>query len=756
MAVPVFAQNSQPAQPATTTGGLEDIVVTARRVAENLQNVPVAVTAFTGEQLERQNARSVIDIARQTPGLTIRESTNSENAATFSIRGQVQTDILATTDPSVGVYVDDFYWARAYGVNADLLDIQSAQTLKGPQGTLFGRNTTGGAILLRTNDPDTSAFSGNISATYGRFDHRIGSVVLNVPLVQDRVAVRGAFRIEKRDGYVTNIVNGEKLAERDNWTGRLKLLAKPTETLSVLLSAEIYDTDVNQRGYQLTQISPNLAAAEIGFESGATSFPTAIGTGVTIGNDLIDYLRDNPNRVALNDPTASGAKTHTYTGTVTLDTFFGAVKFVGGYRRVNGFNSLDLDGTPFPVLTSAGTQRLSQYSGEAQITGSTADSAVDFAAGVFYFHESGTDMTRSLALPVISGSTNPNIQSGFIVNDSQGAYAQASWHITDALTFTGGLRYSVEDKALTIRNRTETPGGAVVRCTVGGALIANLCAVRRKDDFDGWSYTAGLDYRINPDVLIYAKTARGFRSGGQNLRATATTNFIPFGPETATSYEGGFKSELFDRRARFNVAAYYTEVKGIQRSILTPTNPPATLIQNAGKARIYGLEAELTVIPFEGLELAASGAITKPKYLNYFEGTKDRRTDRFETIPEQTATFAATYTTDIGAGTLMLRGDYIYTAKYFSGPYNEPSDPFNQAVIDGTTVPASQIVNGRASLTLMDDALEIAVWGRNLTNNRDIDAGLLLPPGATGLGYSVGVRREPRTFGITGTYRFGQ
>lgn len=772
---PAFAQDTAPAQPAGTSGasnagGLEDIVVTARKVAENLQDVPVAVTAFSGEQLERQNARSVIDIAKQTPGLTIRESTNSENAATFSIRGQVQTDILATTDPSVGVYVDGFYWARAYGINADLLDIQSAQTLKGPQGTLFGRNTTGGAVLLQTNDPDASRFSGLVSATYGRFNQRVGTAVVNVPLIEDRLALRGAFRIEKRDGYQTNIVNGEKLAERDNWTGRIKLLAKPTETLSILLSGEIYDTNVNQRGYQLTQISPGLAAAEIGFENGAppptsaAGFPAAvgnaIGVGLPIANDLITYLRDHPNQVALNDPARSRAKTHTYTGTATLDTSFGAVKFIGGYRRVNGGSSLDLDGTPYAVLISTGQQRLSQYSGELQVTGKTVDDAIDFAAGAFYFHESGTDGTVSLALPSIAG-TNRNVFNGQIANDSQGVYGQATWHLTDQLAFTGGLRYSVEDKELIIRNRTVSPTGVLLTCTVAGALPSDLCAVRRKDAFDGWSYTAGLDYKINPDVLVYAKTAKGFRSGGQNLRATATTNFIPFGPEEATSYELGLKSELFDRHVRFNVAGYYTEVKGIQRSILTPTTPPATLIQNAGKARILGVEGELTVIPFTGLELAATGAVTKPKYLDYSEtlanGTiKDRRTDRFETIPEYTASFAATYTTDVGVGKLMLRGDYTFTDKFYTGPYNEPSDPNNAAVIAGTTAPAAHLINARASLTVLDDALEVAIWGRNLTDNRDIDAGLLLPPGASGLGYSVGVRREPRTFGITGTYRFGQ
>jgi iron complex outermembrane receptor protein len=773
IASPAFAQDGGTAGTTSASDnqtGLQDIVVTARKIAENLQDVPVAVTAFTGEQLERQNVRAVVDVARQTPGLAIREA-NGEAVAIFTMRGQVQNDSLATLDPSVGVYVDGLYWARAYGINADLVDIQNVQTLKGPQGTLFGRNTTGGAMLIQTNDPDFDGVSGLVSATYGRFNQRIGTAVVNIPLIADKLAIRGAVRGEKRDGFVTNIFNGNKDAgERNNWTGRLKLLAKPTETLSILLSGEIYGINAEQRPEQLRQLSPALGAAQIGFELGATTFPTAIAAGLAEGAKIIQFYRDNPYKSNINHPVTNNFRTKTFTGTATLDTSFGAIKFIGGYRQVRGggprgteFTEQDLDGTPYEVLWGVnGTMNLRQYSGEAQITGKTADDAVDYVAGAFYFHESGLDTSNSVALPALAGP-NYTHYDGEIDHDSQGLYAQASWHITDALTFTGGLRYSVEDKALTIRNSAQTPSGVNIRCIVGGTTIANNCSAFRKDDFSGVSYTAGLDYKVTPDILVYAKTSKGFRSGGQNLRATTTTNFIPFGPETAISYEGGLKSELFDRRARFNLAGHYTRVSDIQRSIFTPTTPPATLIQNAAKARILGAEAELTVLPFQGLELSATGAIVKPKYLEYQEVgpggvIKDRRSDRFSAVPEYSASFSATYTTDVGIGKLMLHGDYSYTAKFDTAEYNEPSNPQNAAVIAATTIPAAHLVNARGSLSMMDDTLEVALWVRNLTDNNDYQTGLLVPPdasGSGGIGYAVGVRREPRTFGVTGTFRFG-
>jgi iron complex outermembrane receptor protein len=748
-------------EPAEGTAALGEIIVTARKIAENLQDVPIAVTAFSGEDLQQQSARSVIDIAKLTPGLLIRQSTNSESTATFAIRGQVQTDVLATVDPSVGVYVDGYYWARAQGINADLLDLQSVQVLKGPQGTLFGRNTTGGAILIQTNDPNFEGLSGLSSVTFGRFNERSGTAIVNLPIVDEKMALRLAVQRNKRDGYITNLFDGSKLANRNSWTARGKLLFYPTERLRVLLTADYFRSKTRQRPYILAQISPNLGAAQIGFENGATTFPTAIATGTAVGNNLIALLNQDLNTSSIKNPANSFAKTYTYTGTAAYETGYGEIKIVNGYRRVRGANGLDLDGTPFTLLGPGagvdfnGFQRIHQYASELQTTGRALDDRLDFAAGLFYFHEAGRDTARTQSVPAVAGSpTVFNRFDGQINHDSKGVYGQTTWHVTDALGITGGLRYSSETKALTIRNRREA-NPTTFTCTVAGTMLPE-CALSRKDKFSSLSYTFGVDYKVSEDVMVYAKTAKGFRSGGQNLRATAATNFIPFGPEKAFSYEAGFKSELFDRRVRLNVAAYYTRINGIQRSVAVPTNPPATLVQNAGKARVLGGEADLAVVPVEGLTLSATGSITKPKYLEYFDGPKDRRTDRFETIPEYSFTLSGTYKTDIGVGELLVRGDFIRTGKYFVNSYNEVTNPLNSQIIAATTAPASSIFNAMTSLTMLDKALEIALWGRNLSNNRDSDAGLLLPPGATSLGFAVINRREPRTFGVTGTFRFGQ
>lgn len=764
-------QTPSPAQ-AEGQAGLKEIVVTARKVAENLQDVPVAVTAFSGEELEQQSARKFNDIARLTPGLSIGKVSATETAPVISLRGQVQADVLATLDPSVGTYVDGFYWARAYGLSTDLLDIASVQTLKGPQGTLFGRNTTGGAILIQTNDPDLNDFSGLISGTYGRFDERAGTAVLNIPIVSDRLALRVAASKTKRDGYVTNTFDGLKYGNQDSWVGRAKLLFQATDNLSFLASAEFFKSDARPVPYDLAQISTTgfamvngvpTPASGFGFlaYSIANGFVTPAGFDLPGARAALDsYIATSQatDSLSFDSPFRNYAKTQTYTGVATLDTFFGAIKFIGGYRNIKASGPLDLDGTPVLLLNTGniGTntlqQDLSQYSGELQFTGKAFNDRVDFAAGLFYFHESGRDGSQSFAIPFLNPN-NPSVFDGTVSNDSQGVYTQASFKLTDALSITGGLRYSVEDKGLTLRNRTFSAASGTFTCSLSGA-VAPTCSAYRHDSFSGVSYTVGADYQMG-DTLIYAKRSKGFRSGGQNLRATgaAASSFVPFKPEVATSDEIGFKSEFFDRRVRLNVAAYHSIVNDIQRSILVtgPGGTAATTVGNAGKLRVNGAEAELTALLFDGFTLGLTGALTRPKYLEYFDGVRDRRTDRIAGVPRETFTVSGTYQRDLGSVGLLLRGDFIWSSAVALSNYNEVTDPDNAEIIAATTQPAGSTINARAALSFADDSFELAVFGRNLTNNRDNVLALNLPQP---LGFTVNQRREPRTYGVTGTFKF--
>jgi len=301
--VPTSASAQSTDRDAPGDEGLEVIIVTARKVNENLQDVPVAVTAFTGGDLEARSVNQVQDIGRFTPGMSIRQHSQTPSALTFAVRGQVQTDILVTLDPSVGTYVDGVYWARAYGINGDFLDVESVQVLKGPQGTLFGRNTTGGALIINSNNPDMDEFSGKVSLTYGRFDEVRATAVLNVPIITDKVALRLSGQRYRRDGYTENDVragtttavaantpvsqapfvgnpDGLRFDNKNRWSLRGKLDIMPTENLTLRFSSEYFKMNEAAPAREILLATRPFAASNPTYTLGGTA---ALFTGVTNG-----------------------------------------------------------------------------------------------------------------------------------------------------------------------------------------------------------------------------------------------------------------------------------------------------------------------------------------------------------------------------------------------------------------------------------------------------------------------------------------
>jgi iron complex outermembrane receptor protein len=804
LAAPAFAQatgapEASPANARSSSGGLEDIVVTARRVAENLQDVPVAVTVLTSADLEKRSVVRLQDIASFTPGLYMRSGSSTPAAITLGLRGQFQNDVLATLDPSAGTYVDGVYWARAYGLNANMLDIASIQVLKGPQGTLFGRNTTGGALLIKSNDPKLGEFSGRLSASYGRFNEFEPTAVVNVPL-GDKVAIRLAGKRYRRDGYTTNSVpagaasvvtpvtqavaerpvtgnlNGLKLDNRDRWQGRAKILVQPTETLRLIGSAEYFRMHERAPARSLTYPvqaftganptynTANSAAVFVGLLSGATP-ATAGATGLGILQAEAARLNGDPTITANNEIPYAFAKTQTYGLNAALETGWGEIQLITGYRKIKSYAGFDLDGTAFPIHFTEGQQELNQKSAEVQFTGKALNDRLDFVVGAFVFKEKGYDQSISIALPTLNPVTNHFY--GIVDHDSIGMYGQGTFSITDQIAFTGGLRYSVDDKGLETRNNNFNRNNGTTICSVvvrpaydaGGEVVgAPECAYQRRDSFSGISYTAGIDYKPNDDILLYAKTAKGFRSGGQNLRAPSTAAFLPFKPEVAYAYEIGFKGEFLDRRLRVNLAAYTTDVKGIQRSTLVsvPPIPPATvpgsatLLGNAGKVRIRGVEAEVTARLFEGFTLQVSGALVDPKYIEYADLSGDRSFERFSGVAEEQFSIGADYTTALSPDAeINLHVDYDWRGDVPLDIYYYEPNPRNAEIVAATTGEAYGMVNARASVRLAD-RYEFGVFGRNLTNERPFTQNQPVLP----LGYISATRQEPRTYGVTASVEF--
>jgi iron complex outermembrane receptor protein len=793
LSTPVAAQDAKPAADEPTSG-LADIVVTARKVSEKLQDVPVTVTAFSGADLQQQNAVTVSDVAKFTPGFTIVQAPSNPTVPLFTIRGQVQNDNLATLEPSTGTYLDGVYVARAYGLNAELVDVSSVQVLKGPQGTLFGRNTSAGAVLIETNKPRLDDVSGELRAGYGRYNDFSGSAVINLPVVKDVFGLRGAIQYHRRDGYITDRATGAKYNNIDNFSGRIKALWQVAPDFSIIASADFFRYKSNGPSRELTYITgtaltyeqlastqfsglASVAPANVAAALRQATFPAASQIGV---------LGTTPNSVQLNDAPLTDTKTQTYSVTAQYDSAIGTLKAIGGYRKVTSSANIDLDGTPYLILQTTGYQQLHQYSGELQLTGKTLGGKLDYAAGVTYFTEAGNDRSTSnnavsfvtflafagaLAPGLPAGTFVPNTTgqfSGDIDNKSFGIYGQATYHLTDKLSFTGGLRYSSDKKSLLTRNGSSLFNTSTyVSCNLPTiTTVANSnCAAGRNDTFKRVSYTAGLDYKISPDVLIYAKAGRGYRSGGENLRANGDpATFAPFKPELNDEQEIGIKSTFLDRKLRINVAAYHNVITNAQRSLLLGvpgSTALLTVLYNAQKQQTYGIEADIAAVLSPDVTLLLGGALTDPKYKTYTQpiafGSSvfvDHSADAFVLVPKQTFNAALDVHHQFDMGRFHGRVDVSYSSKYYcAGDLNTYSGttitPNSAAAINSFTTPAAAIVGANVGMTFKN-GLDVTLWGRNLTNNRDFTQNLYIGS----LGLTSSTRREPVTYGGTVSFKF--
>lgn len=778
-AVPAMAQTA----PADESQYGDDaiVVIGVTKQDANIQETPIAITAFSGAKLEAQGITKVDEIATFTPGFNIRGAGNNPTALSLSMRGQIQNDNIATLEPSVGTYLDELYIARAYGLNVELVDVESVQVLKGPQGTLFGRNTSAGAVLIQTANPRYDEISGKVSATYGRFDERTGQAVLNLGL-SDSVAIRGALYYQKRDGYKTDVNTGAKYEGRETISGRVKLGLRPVDNLEVILSGEWYDTDID-----------GPARANLFFNA-----PAAFGAAKPIVDGLAAADRaafdGNPNRVAITPPSAvvgadprgvfNKTKTQTYSAKFILDTSFGQIRWINGYRGVQSNNLVDLDGSSVVGHFTGGTQDLKQYSSELQVTGTALNDRLNYAAGLTYFRETGFDQSRSNLFngkftagptvpPEFVGRTLWSNFSGNLDNDSFGMYTQLNYELTDALNITGGLRYSIDDKRVTTQSGDVVDNtDQFVRCSPAATAVP--CLRSSQESFTNLSYTIGVDYDVTDDILIYAKHSKGYRSGALQLRTLTLADSIPSQPEIVHEQEIGIKTTFLDGRGTFNIAGYHNKVSDAQRSpVLAPNGISQTVIENAD-TETWGVEVDTSMEVVDGFTIFASGALTDPKYTKY-EGKGvsgafgsqtivdvDKTDYRFAGIVKKQFSVGASFKKDLGG--VGLDANVVYAWQGKMPQIEAPASLYTSTGIGGlglTPAQAAQleavadsgslgILNARVALAFGPEKnFELALWGKNLTNDQEQQYTLLLSNIYVGTSYN-----EPRSYGVTGTFKF--
>lgn len=637
---PASAQEGEPASQVAETWADQGntIVVTARRREESLQETPIAISAFSAETLEQRQIVQTQDLERITPSLQFKPagqlSGNSAASVVF-IRGIGQLDPTAAVDPGVGVYIDEVYVGRSVGGTLEFGDIASVEVLRGPQGTLFGRNTIGGAILVRTREPEIGEFSGRARFRVGSDDLYEGFAALNVPLTDTAAArISGGFRT--RDGYVIRAFDGLDLGNEDVGTANAALRWEPTSAFDVSLRADYTKRDENGAPFTFAGINENapvpaIVSVAAGCPGATIPFAPIAPGDPRFGAPFVPMIDDA--RCA-NDFQALGSFVNGGTADVLSTSEVWGVsgtaryelsdsltfKSITAYRSTESRGIRDADNTPFVIITTDVGAKSTQFSQELQLQYDRG--IVSGIVGAYYFDED-TDERATVPLafppspPVISsllvgGPGSRDLQFSDLETRSLAAFGELSVEVIDGLELSGGLRYTEDRKTFqgtvlnlfpeTLPDPDPLPTEAIPE---GGPLFTYNRPFR--DTFSALTGSASVRYEFTDWFNAYVSYARSFKSGGFNTRYNAPPpGFVPvpFEEETVDSYEVGTKMEFGD--FRLNMAAFqadYTDMQLVFRQGVVP------LLFNAGEARIRGFEAEASYRPLGGLTLDAGISI---------------------------------------------------------------------------------------------------------------------------------------------------
>jgi iron complex outermembrane receptor protein len=740
-ATPLLAHAQASSGAGQGGAAVEEVVVTARRVEENLQEVPLAVTAMSSAALERRTVREIRDIIAVVPNLNVQNMNGATHGVQLGLRGQSTAAVLLSVDSPVGVYIDGVNVPHAYGVATALVDLDRVEVLRGPQGTLYGRNTTGGAISFITKDPGP-AFGGRLQLTAGNYGLKSALGVLNVPLAEGLSARFVAYN-KHLDGYGRDI-DGRRLLGEDDTLFRGKVKASLGD-VTLNLSADYIDYSNTGAVWHIIGLVPGVGGAVTGGLL-TSEYTRARGLPLTPENlastlQIIQPLVGGPPRFY--DSFTQRPEYSDFKGINTVLQVEWAVsdsltvRSISGYRELKNRTDYDLDGTPVTIQESPLHTDSKFMSEEFQFLGDF--DRVKWVAGFYYSHEKGTEWNLNIAIPLTSAG-NVGINDGDLSSKSYAAFGQLDWSFADQWTLTLGGRWTKEDKGLVTRNRRST-GACIV--PVEFRERADLCSGRINVDFKKPSWLASIRYQPTDAINLYAKVATGFRGGGHNMRGTTVASYAPFEPETVTEYEVGLKSELFDRRLRLNLAAFYDDYKNAQRNVLILVGTTTvTRITNAAAAELKGFEAEATWRPLDGLMLEGSLGYTDAKYKRFVDFTGDRSNEPWQT-PDFTGSLSARFEHSVGIGEMSYQLNYVYRSSQNFAPAVRLRDQVTQKGFG--------LLDGRVALALSDGQTEVAVFGRNLAQKHYYSGAVPLEP----LGFNTMATGEPRTVGVQLTHRLG-
>ncbi len=759
---------------ATSTGlvaqqsgasALEEIVVTARKREESLQETPIAVTAFSASDLEARSLDNLMDIGAYAPNVimaTAQGGSGGGNNGQIYIRGIGQSDFLFTTDPGVGIYIDGVFHPRTLGAVMDLLDLERIEVLRGPQGTLFGKNTVGGAINVVSAKP-TGELGGYAEATIGRYDRTDFRGSIDFAITESLFA-KGAFSYKNSDGWGKRLdfATGNVIDETGDINqigGRAALRWLASDDVTVDFSFDYSNWD--QASVPTTLIQFDDASA---FGGVPTILWNALIGGPSGTPMSSAFITGDPNTTYGTGPNGNELDAWGVNATVEWDMGWATLKSITAYREMEALFGRDGDGSPLPIVETNQRQDQNQFTQELQLLGTGFDGNLNWVAGFFYFDEFGRDqnnvvLTSGLfgaleSLPgQLSGAPcappflapgcpgnpiNPLLDLDFnIFNEiditSVAIFSQGTLDFTENLALTLGIRYTYEKKEYLLEHRR----------IASNTFIVPLTTVE-----DSWvepTYTAGMQYQWTDDLMSYVTFTRGFKSGGFNGRPTVSGAVSSFDPEFLKSYEIGLKSEWFERRLRLNMAAFVYNYDDLQFGSVTADPASGSLllvIDNVAAADVKGLEIEMQALPAEGLDISAAVGYTDfqisevdPAVVDVTLQTKMIRT------PKWSASASVEYTLpQQEVGIFRIRGDWTYESKSFADIQNT----------DSISRKAHSIINARLTWELPSNLLgggwEAAALGTNLTNKRVIVSGL---QALNSFGTAEGHFNRPREWGLS-------
>ena len=738
----VLATAASAAEASTPSQGVGEIVITARRTAENLQKTPVSVTVMNQAQLDAQGAKNTTDLQGVVPNMNIVQGRGQADATNIYIRGVGQPDALQTFDPAVGVYVDDVYYPRIVGSMFDLLNLRDVEVLRGPQGTLYGKNTIAGAIKIDTEQPGDRLRAG-LDLSYGDYNSVIAKGFVMGP-VTNTLSLGVSALSETHDGYVRDTLSGRTYNNQDTQSVRGQAVWRPTSNFRLAVTADY------------TMEHPHLTAGQpTSTLSDAFGIPLDVITSVPQWNWKAQLGSDLPNKEPLMSNGVSAVATWDVNSNLTL-------KSVTSFRHLQYDYFIDIDSTPLEIGDVQVAVHDNTVSQELQLN--YKGGPWNVVAGFYYMHEHIVSAQDAYAndyianpFPFFAASTFLRTIADDLNTDSVAGYGNAIFAVTDQLHLSAGVRVTEETKkyAFTTSIFSDNP------------LFDGTYTPVFQQDPKTWTNASPMvsaDYQITPEAMVYARFAEGFQSGGFNGRSdSASTGTLPYGPETLYSYEVGAKTDWFEHRLRLDGDIFYNDYRDFQASVGTfqpgpgGVNTAVDAVINAGGLDIKGAELELTAAPTSQLRLDAEIGYLDARYSKFLDtmyitatnptGSRTWETPAFS--PKWTVRLGASYSWDnVFGGRVTLSDQARYRSTTALAIDNST---VNEQPYPGMWQPGYWVDDAQLVWDSSDRHFSLGLYAKNLSDAAyRTDAENFLTVG----GILTAYYGDPRTFNVTFRYRY--